>query len=364
MSSAALHSPIVLQRFHKMPPVHVIATEDEKEGPAFESLGDQYGGNHKSGMLSICPAAWVPYVQLARLFPPAGLFLIYFPHAFGILHAALRTQASLLSVLQASAVLFAGSFFFSNAAHIWNDLIDAGLDAQVERTSRRPIPRGAISPTAAFVFAATQAVGAAWFLAYLPQGFCVGLLYALPNILATMYYPLSKRHTHFPQLVLGVCLAWGTVMGELAMSAPPFTYSPSTGTWSIDYAVLCLFLAGVVWTVIYDTVYAHQDLQADLQVGIKSLAVLCQSRTKVLLWPLLAIMVALLVECGMLSGLSPLYYLVAVGGATIALGTMITKVDLLSSPSCWWWFSKGFWWAGGSICGGLFMEYVVQSIRG
>ncbi|PLB53891.1 UbiA prenyltransferase [Aspergillus steynii IBT 23096] len=344
-----------------MPPVQVIATEDEKETPLPASTSDQYGGNQKSGMLSMCPPALVPYVQLARLFPPAGLFLIYFPHAFGILHAAVRTEASLSAVLQASAVLFAGSFFFSNAAHIWNDLIDAGLDAQVERTSRRPIPRGAISPTAAFLFAASQGIAAAWFLAYLPQGFPVAFCYALPNILATMYYPLSKRHTHFPQLVLGFCLAWGTVIGELAMGAPPFVYSASQG-FSIDYSVLCLFLAGVAWTIIYDTVYAHQDLQADLQVGIKSLAVLFQARTKALLWPLLATMAALLIECGLLSAMSPLYYLVTVVGATLSLATMIARVDLASSPSCWWWFSKGFWWAGGAICVGLLLEYVVLSI--
>ncbi|KAA8641971.1 hypothetical protein EYZ11_006243 [Aspergillus tanneri] len=361
MSSSTLHTPIVLQRFHRMPPVRVIETEPQ-QGES-NPLAYQYGGNHISGFLSLCPSSWIPYVQLARLFPPAGLFLIYFPHAFGILHAAIRSDASPLVVLQASAILFGGSFFFSNAAHIWNDLIDAGLDAQVERTSRRPIPRGAISLSAALVFATTQALGAAWFLAYLPQGFGRAALYALPNILATIYYPWSKRHIYFPQVVLGLCLAWGTVMGELAVGAPPFHYSSATGP-TLDASVACLFLACVVWTIIYDTVYAHQDLQADLQVGIKSLAVLCQARTKALLWPLLAILAALLVQCGLLSGFSLVYHMLAVGGGTVSLAVMISRVDLSCSSSCWWWFSKGFWWAGGAIFGGLLLEYMQRVLFG
>ncbi|EED12003.1 prenyltransferase, putative [Talaromyces stipitatus ATCC 10500] len=319
---------------------------------------DQYGGNHKPTALSNLPDSWIPYIQLARLFPPAGLFLIYFPHAFGILHAAIRTGAPSATLLYASTIMFVGSFFFSNAAHTWNDLIDAELDAKVERTYKRPIPRGAISPRAAFLFTVTQAMGATWFLSYLPGGFQQGFLYALPNILATIYYPWAKRHTHFSQFVLGLCLAW-----------------VPAGFWSLDWAqerlsfpffyitlepsVMALFLAGVVWTVIYDTIYAHQDLQADLRVGIKSLAVLFQTRTKFVLWPLLALMASLLVSCGQRSHFGAVFYLVGVGGAIGALGAMIALVELRDSQSCWWWFSKAFWLAGGAIFAGLLGEYLM-----
>lgn len=345
-----------------------------KHGP------DRYGGNYKIQVLSFLPDSWIPYIQLARLFPPAGLFLIYFPHAFGVLHAAIQIQASPGIVLQASTVTFGGSFFFSNAAHVWNDLIDTELDAKVERTSQRPIPRGAVSPRAAFVFTLTQAVGAAYFLTWLPGGFLQGFLYALPNIIATVYYPWAKRHSHFPQLVLGVCLAWGTIMGELALGVPAFTVSVGDTWWpstflscargdldfslisiTVDSSVITLFLAGVVWTVIYDTVYAHLDLQADLQVGIKSLAVLFQTRTKAALWPLLVAMASLLVDCGCRSQLGAPYYLIGVTGAIGSLGTMIALVDLGNSQSCWWWFSKGFWLAGGAIVAGLLGEYMLQS---
>ncbi|RJE27105.1 UbiA prenyltransferase family [Aspergillus sclerotialis] len=321
-----------------------------------ESLAYQYGGDHKPASLGILPDSWHPYIQLSRLFPPAGLFLIYFPHLFGVLHAAIRTQAPPLTVLHASIVLLGGSFFFSNAAHTWNDLIDAKLDAKVERTSRRPIPRGAVTPQAAFFFALTQGLLAAWFLAGFPTSFTTGFLYALPNVLATLYYPWAKRHTNMPQLVLGVCLAWGIVMGELALGVRTYTYMHIL---EVDWAVVYLFLAAVLWTVIYDTLYAHQDLQADIRVGIKSLAVLFRGRTKRLLWPLLVAMTGMLLMCGWASGLGVVYYVVAVIGAVGSLCMMILMVDLRSTQNCWWWFSKGFWLVGAAISGGLLGEYCV-----
>ncbi|KAL8823088.1 MAG: hypothetical protein Q9191_006186, partial [Dirinaria sp. TL-2023a] len=105
------------------------------------SVAQQYGGNVNSGWIAVLPDSWLPYVQLARLNPPAGLFLIYFPHLFGVLHAAVLQQSPPYHTLQKSVTMLGGSFFVSNAIHIWDDLIDAPLDKLVERTRHRPIPR-------------------------------------------------------------------------------------------------------------------------------------------------------------------------------------------------------------------------------
>ncbi len=320
----------------------------------------QYGGNSKSAWVVRLPDSWLPYVQLARLSPPAGLCLIYFPHLFGVLHAAVLGESSLFQTLQMSALLLFGSFFVSNAIHIWNDLIDAPLDSLVERTRLRPIPRGAVSPSAALVFTLTQAFGATLFLPFLPYTFLESILYAAPGIIGWVYYPWAKRHTNFPQFVLGFCLAWGVIMGSLAMNVEPLG-SKTAGQGQkprAELSTLCLFLASILWTVIYDTVYAHQDLKDDIKAEIKSLAVLYREKTKSVLWQLLALLVALLIACGTLGALTLPYYTVAVGGAAISLGLMIVRVDLNSTKSCWWWFSNGFWYAGGSIAGGLLLEYL------
>ena len=331
------------------------------DSPTNDPLAVQYGGNDKSGWLGSLPDSWVPYVQLARLSPPAGLCLIYFPHLFGILYAAILQRTSLPTLLQTSFLMLGGSFFVSNAIHIWNDIIDAPLDSLVERTRNRPIPRGAISPFAATTFAITQAIGAALFLPYVSSDTLENVLYALPGIIGWMYYPWAKRHTDFPQLVLGFCLAWGIMMGSLAIGVKVFTVPMlESSKPHVEYSTLYLFLASILWTMIYDTIYAHQDLKDDVKAGIKSLAVLYGDDTKSLLWQLLALMTTFLYVSGWLGQMGMIYYLVTVGGSVLSLGLMIARVDLKNSQSCWWWFGNGFWFAGGSIAGGLLLEYLYK----
>ncbi|GFF30149.1 4-hydroxybenzoate polyprenyltransferase, mitochondrial [Aspergillus udagawae] len=330
---------------------------------------NNYSGNQvpTAGLLSRLPLSWVPYIQLARLSPPAGLFLIYFPHVFGLMHAALHLSTPVPDILRAGAVLFGGSFFVSNAIHIWNDLIDAPLDALVSRTKHRPIPRGAVSPTAALIYTITQAIAAALFLSLLPHS--QSWFYALPSILGWTYYPWAKRHTNYPQVVLGLCLAWGVVMGELSLGIETISF-PQGWSWKklihgefhVNSAILSLVFANTLWTVIYDTVYAHQDIEDDLKAGIKSIAVLWRQQTKILLWGSLVMLALLLSYCGYASNLGFFYYFIAVIGATGSLGRMILQVDLKDEQSCWWWFRNGFWLAGGAITAGFSAEYLKQII--
>lgn len=340
---------------------HANTSEPRSTKDTFQNtaLAQQYGGGHVGGWVARLPPTWIPFVQLARLSPPAAIALIYFPHFFGVIHAAILQRSPVPQVLAAAALMLGGTFFFSNAAHAWNDLIDAPIDAAVARTSKRPIPRGAVTHRAAFLFAASQAVGAAVFLYLLPAG---SLVYAAPNIVGTTYYPWAKRHTNFAQLVLGFCLAWGIIMGSVAMGLQPFGGGPLFGggaAW-VNWSTTYLFLACILWTTIYDTIYAHQDLQDDLKVGLKSFAVLMRENTKPLLWFLLADMLALLGVCGWVNGFGLLYYLIAAGGCFSGLGTMISRVELKDSSSCWWWFRYGFWLAGGSIAGGLLSQYILM----
>ncbi len=318
------------------------------------SLAYQYGGNHKTGWLAYLPDQWLPYVQLARLSPPVGLFLIYFPHAFGILHAAIRYHSALGEVARAGGLLFAASFFVSNAIHIWNDLIDAPIDAKVQRTSRRPIPRGAVSPTAAFLFTASQAAVAFLFVLCLRGDPVKNSLYSVPGILGWAYYPYAKLHTFWPQAVLGFCLSWGIVMGSLSLGLQP---TVSEGG-RVDITTILLFIASTCWTMIYDSVYAFQDIHDDVTLGVGSMAVLFKYRIKPVLYILVMVIGICLGVLGRGEQMGLLYYLVGVAGTTLFLTLMIFKVDLRDSASCWWWFSKGFWYAGGSIIGGLLSEYV------
>ncbi|KAI1657066.1 UbiA prenyltransferase [Daldinia decipiens] len=321
-----------------------------QESTGNDGLDQQYGGGHTGKWVSRLPPSAIPYIQLARLSPPVGLILIYIPHFLGILHSAILQQGSSPAALRTAAVLLlGGSLFCSNGAHSWNDLIDTSVDKLVARTRNRPIARGAILPRAAFVFTATQAVSAAVFLLGFPKQ-KVAAYWAMPNIAATMYYPYAKRHTYFAQFVLGFCLSWGVFMGALAMDADPLE----------SYSTTFLFLACILWTVIYDTIYAHQDVKDDTKINLKSMAVLCGNKTKYLLWVLLGGMLALLSASGYLAQMGPWYYILAVGGCFGSLGIMILNVDLGDSLSCWLWFRYGFWLAGGSMTIGLLSEYLLR----
>lgn len=319
---------------------------------AHDALSEQYGGSRAPGWVELLPASWAPFIKLARLSPPAALFLIYFPHLFGLLHASRRLGQDVFSpeTIRLSALLFGGSFFFSNAAHAWNDLIDAPIDRRVARTRNRPIANGSISRRAAFVFTVSQAAGAAVFLPFLKHDTA---FQTIPTIIGTIYYPWAKLHTYFPQVILGFCLAWGIMVGSAAAGLER--------PW-IDQGTICLVIVSVLWTVIYDTIYAHQDIKDDARVGVKSMALLLKTelQTKFLLWFLWLLMGSALIMYATLEGLGFQFYLIAVLGSLASQGAMIWKVELRKEESCWWWFAVGFWYVGLSIAGGLLSEHLVK----
>ncbi|KAI0468868.1 prenyltransferase [Xylaria cf. heliscus] len=312
-----------------------------------ETLSQQYGGLHTGSWVELLPQSLIPYIQLARLSPPTAFFLIYLPHMFGVLHAGIMYRQPWTRVVTTILELLGGSFFFSNAAHAWNDIIDAPIDEHVARSKNRPIVRGAITPWKALVFTISQSFGAIVFLLRLPRPTALAVL---PTILGTTYYPWAKRHTYFPQVVLGFCLAWGIIAGCAAVGA--------VEPWK-DMGALCLVMATILWTVTYDTIYACQDIKDDVLIGVKSTAVLFGDHTKTMLWVIVGLEGISLVAYGWLTMLGIWYYAITVVGSLVSLAVMVSCVQLDDQSSCWWWFSCGFWFVGLSITCGLLIEYVM-----
>ncbi|KAM3515948.1 hypothetical protein MY11210_000488 [Beauveria gryllotalpidicola] len=337
--------PQVTLRSKTATPMSTTVALTAAENTNGKPLAQQYGGHHAGGWVNALPASWIPYVQLSRLSPPAGFILIFLPHLFGVVHAASVRQSPVQDVLRVSGMLLVGSFFCSNGSHAWNDLVDAPIDAKVERTKTRPIPRGAISSRAALVFACTQAVLAAACLLPLPYDTAVA---TIPTILGTLYYPYAKRHMPMPQLVLGFCMTWGIMIGSSAtgMDRP----------W-VDKSTIYLVVASTLWVVLFDTIYAHQDLADDIRVGVKSLAVFVQGYARLFLWLLTVSMSTLLYYSGVHGGMGAAYNVITVAGCSLSVGTMVAMVDLKDPASCWKWFANGFWFTGLSIVGGLLANY-------
>jgi 4-hydroxybenzoate polyprenyltransferase len=333
--------------------------ENSQQLASYSMSYELLGGNKRTGYVSRLPSAWIPYIQLTRLTSPAPILLIYLPHLFGILYAATLKRSSFLETLLMSVVVAGGSFFFSNAAHIWDDLVDADIDARVDRTRHRPLPRGAVSRRNAFIFVISQTILALLF--FIPFPFGESALYAIPNVIATAYYPYAKRHTNFPQFVLGFCLSWGIFIGSLAMGVRPFPLpfaSPPIAKGEIVLPLVFLAIACTFWTIVYDTVYAHLDFKQDTEIGVGSTAVFFRDQTKSFLWVCLILMTVFLAASGFTGKLGFAYFAVSGVGTFVSLSAMIQFVNLKKPESCVWWFSHGFQFAGAAIATGLLLEYL------
>lgn len=197
-----------------------------------------------------------PYMRLARLDRPIGTWLLLWPGWWSLALAALYVGKQFPD-LWLVALFGIGAIVMRGAGCTYNDLVDKDLDGQVERTRSRPIPSGQVTTGQAKLFMIAQGfVGLAILLQF--NWFAIWLGAASLGIIVV--YPFMKRITYFPQVVLGLAFNWGALLGWAAV----------TGT--LHPAAYVLYLAGICWTLAYDTIYAHQDKEDDALVGMKSTA--------------------------------------------------------------------------------------------
>ena len=304
-----------------------------------------------TGLVSCLPASLIPYAELMRLHRPAGYYAFYFPHLFGTLYAAALWSPNIVELLRVNFLFAVGSLILRGAACTWNDTLDAPYDRLVARCRHRPVARGAVSPFAAHLFTLFQSVLGAAILFQLPS---ICLIPAALLIFTMGIYPFAKRVTYYPQVVLGFSLALGQLVGAAGMGMDPFRQT----SLKVNYAMGSLYLSNVVNAIVYDAVYAHQDLKDDLKAGVKSVAVAWQSRTKPVLCFLSVLEVALLGVSGYLFKMGSLYFVSAVAGTATVLGSMIWAVRLDVPEDCGKWFKWSIWLTGGTLSSGLLAEYL------
>lgn len=226
----------------------------------------------------LAPPATRPYLRLARADRPIGTWLLLIPCWWGIALAA-ATDAPRLSDLWWALACTLGAFLMRGAGCTWNDITDRDFDGAVARTRSRPIPSGQVSVKQALAFMGLQiAISAAILLTFNRASILLGLVALLP----VAVYPFAKRFTWWPQLFLGIAFNWGALLGWTAHAG------------SLSAAPVLLYLSGMVWTLFYDTIYAHQDKEDDALIGVKSTARLFAENTSKWLAGFLVITVALM----------------------------------------------------------------------
>lgn len=220
------------------------------------------------------PKATRPYLRLSRADRPIGTWLLLLPCWWGLLLAMVSDGQASGHDLWIFASCAVGAFLMRGAGCTWNDITDRDFDGSVARTASRPIPSGQISVKGALVWAALQAlISLGILLTYAPAAIWLGVVSLVP----VMIYPFAKRFTWWPQLFLGIAFNWGALLVWTAHAG------------SLQWPAVFLYLAGMAWTLFYDTIYAHQDKEDDALIGVKSTARLFAENTPAwLAWFLIA----------------------------------------------------------------------------
>lgn len=229
------------------------------------------------------------YIYLTRLHRPIGIFLVGWPMLWALwLAAEGPPDPRILLVFVAGAVLM------RSAGCAINDYADREIDPYVHRTKDRPLATGVVSEKEAVILFAVLSL-IAFGLVLTLNWLTIALSFGGAALAAL--YPFTKRYTHFPQVVLGVAFAW----------AVPMAFAAQTG--GVPAAAWLVFLATVVWAVVYDTMYAMADRKDDLEIGVKSTAVFTGEYDLVFILGFELLFYASLIAVGIAFGLGAAYYI-------------------------------------------------------
>ena len=196
------------------------------------------------------------YLLLMRLHKPIGIYLLLWPTLW-----ALWFAADGIPSLKVLVVFVLGTVLMRSAGCAINDFADKDFDPKVARTKDRPVAAGRVSSGEALRLFVAVALIAFGLLTSLHN--VQAILLAIPAVVLAVSYPFMKRWISIPQAVLGLAFSWGIPMAYAAVRHEV--------PW---LEVSLLMAANVMWVIAYDTFYAMADREDDLQIGVKSSAIL------------------------------------------------------------------------------------------
>jgi 4-hydroxybenzoate polyprenyltransferase len=202
---------------------------------------------------------------LGRYNYPTGAFLLMWPCFWGVLYNPNFESDYLLTLF----LLFIGSFVMRGAGCCINDFFDQDLDKKVKRTKNRPLAKNLLSHIDVLCFIVFQLILGFLILVNFNAKVIFFSLLIFPMV---VMYPLFKRVTNFPQVILGLIFNWGVLVGFLTQNN------------ELELGVIYLYLSGIFLTVAYDTIYAFQDVSDDKLAGVKSLAIYLEKKPRIIIF--------------------------------------------------------------------------------
>lgn len=263
------------------------------------------------------PAVLRPYLRLGRFDRPIGTWLLLFPCWWSQALAEVEASQPFPS-LWLLALFAIGAVAMRAAGCGYNDFVDRDIDAQVARTRSRPIPSGQVSPAGALAFVAVMALIG---LAVLVNLNTFTIVLAMGSLLVVVCYPFAKRFTSYPQFVLGLAFNWGALVGWAAVKG------------SLGLPALLLYAGCVLWTIGYDTIYAHQDKEDDALLGLGSTAISFGENTVSYVGALYGTAVLLWLAAGLAAGTHLIYFL-AVTLVFLQMAWQVATLDTSDPANC------------------------------
>jgi 4-hydroxybenzoate polyprenyltransferase len=238
------------------------------------------------------------YIKLIRLNQLTGFWLLFLPCLFGIFLA--MKKLPYFAFKEASSMIFLffiGSIVMRSAGCIINDLFDQKFDEKITRTKNRPLAAKKISRLEAMItLILLLAIGLIVLLQFNKEAVLGGFF----TMILVVAYPTMKRITYYPQVFLGITFNFGILISSLVIFK------------KITFDSLILYLACLIWTVIYDTIYAYQDIESDLKIGVKSTAIKFGHNPKKILTLLSLVMLSLLIFLGLEMKLKIEFFLIMI----------------------------------------------------
>ena len=234
------------------------------------------------------PDAWGPYARLCRLDRPVGTWLTLLPCL-----AALVQAADGWPTLFRLFVFSLGALLMRGIGCTFNDIFDRDFDKKVERTRFRPLTSGQITLKNALYFVLGQLL-VCGLLLFAINAYSRWLAVLLLPIV--IIYPLCKRFTYWPQVVLGIGFNWGMLMAwsDTQNMIPP--------------AAVAMWLGAVLWQVGYDSIYAYVDMRDDTQLGLRSTALRFRDKGKAWISGFYIVTMALWLYAGVALDMAAAYY--------------------------------------------------------
>ena len=280
------------------------------------------------------------YAQLMRVDKPVGTLLLLWPTL-----AALWIAAQGVPPVPILLAFVAGTFVMRAAGCVVNDIADRNFDGHVARTQDRPLPEGRVSTTEALALFAVLLVLA---LAVVMTLNTATRLLAGAGVLIAIAYPFLKRWSHLPQVVLGAAFSWGI----------PMAFTATTG--SAPGLAWILFGASALWIIAYDTQYAMVDRRFDIEIGLKSSAVLFATADRVVIGALQCMAFALFCLVGAQAGFRHAFFAaLAVVAALFIYHQWLIRTR--EENACFKAFRNNVW-VGFALFAGAAIEYQTRSL--